>query len=246
MKRKHLFRFVYTILLSVLILGIAGCAQEEDPRLDFLLETEPVPYDGVAVSDERIAELRADIERYEEDVAEVVQGYGKIASFHKLLAQELLQREMYGPALESVEAAMHLQPENAILFYFGGIAAARSARAHMLDGEETSYHQQAEALFRESLALRPDYKDALFAMAVLLAFDLNRADEALEFSSKLSELETGDPDVKFLHANILVRNGEISRAIEVYELLAESAPSSDQRRRARENLDELERRGGGS
>jgi len=127
------------------------------------------------------------------------------------------------------------------VYYFAGVAAARTGRAHMLSGEEDRYLVLAERFFSEAIRLRENYQDAIFAMAVLLAFDLNRPEEALEYSRKLSEIETGDPAVKFLHANILVRNGLFREAIAVYDDLARNAPSSEQRTRARQNRDELER-----
>lgn len=244
MNSSGVFRSIPYLLLVISIVGIIGCADTKDPRLDFLVETEAVPYDGVPIADERIEELREEIARYEKEIDAVVTNYAEVASFQKLLAHELIQREMYGPAYEAVRAALAIQPENAVLYYFGGVAAARSARAQILQGEETDRLEHAERLFRQALDLRPEYKDALFAMAVLLAFDLDRPEEAVEYSRRLSTLETGDPSVKFLHANVLVRNGAVEEAIEVYDELAQTAPSNEQRRQARENREELVRRGG--
>ncbi|MFP4152183.1 MAG: hypothetical protein ACLFSV_05015 [Alkalispirochaeta sp.] len=239
MFRRVVYMIARFIVLASIVGGVAGCDRGSDSRVDFLTDTEPRPYDGTAVPEERIAELREEIRRYEDAVEEMVQNYGRIASYQKLLAHELIQAEMYGPALEALERAMDLQPENPVLFYFAGVASARTARGHILDGEETRYLDTAERLFSEALELRPDYKDALFGMAVLLAFDLNETERAVEYSRRLFELETGDPSVAFLHANVLVRNGRIEEAIAIYDDLAGSAPGADQRQRARENRDAL-------
>ena len=228
------------IVVLVLVLPLFGCSEQDDPRLDLLTETESRPYEGVPLSEERVNELRTDIKEYEDEVDSMVQDYGRIASFQKMLANELIQAEMYEPALDALERAMEIQNENAVLFYLAGVAAARSARAHILDGEETDYLDKAERLFREALELRPDYHDALFGVAVLLAFDLDRPDDALPYAQKLSRLETGEPSVKFLLANILVRNGMNEEAAAVYDELARSAPSAEQRQQARENRDALE------
>jgi tetratricopeptide (TPR) repeat protein len=233
------FLMVLTIVLPALLLS--GCRDGQDEKLDFLVDTEGRTYEGTEVSSERIEELRRDIERYEKEIEAAVQAHTRSASYHKLLAQELLKEEMYGPALEALQRAMELQPANPVVYYYAGVAAARTGRAHMLSGEEDRYLALAESYFSEAIRLRENYQDAIFAMAVLLAFDLNRPDEALEYSRKLSEIETGDPAVKFLHGNILVQNGLFREAIDVYDDLARSAPSSEQRARARQNRDELER-----
>ncbi|MDA3950865.1 MAG: hypothetical protein PF508_16785 [Spirochaeta sp.] len=239
MQSRRRFHRYFLLAIVLFVLAVVGCVEENDARLEFLTQTESGAYEGIPVDDERVEELRRDITRYEEEISETVQNYRRVASFQKSLAQELIRGEMYGPALEALERAMDLQSENAVLYYFAGVAAARSARGHILDGEETDYLSRAERLFGEALALRPDYKDALFAMAVLLAFDLQRPEEALEYSRRLSQLETGDPGVRFLHANVLVRNGMVDEAIAVYDDLAQTAPGTDQRARARENRDAL-------
>ncbi len=242
---KTSFVGYFSVLAAVLVLAavmfLSGCAERKEPQLQFLLETENGTVQGDRVPSERIEELRKEIRRYETEVEEAVHAYAMSGSYHKMLAHELLKEEMYGPALESLQRAMELQPANPVVYYFAGVAAARSARAHMLDGREDEYLKTAERLFDEALRLRPDYQDALFAMAVLLAFDLDRPEDALTYSRRLTSIETGDPSVRFLHGNVLVRNGLVSEAIEVYDDLARTAPSAEQRARARENRDELER-----
>ncbi len=230
-----------TANVVLLVVLLAGCTVRQDQRLDFLVDTEGGTYQDAEISSQRIAELRRDIEKYEKAIESAVDAYSQSASYHKLLAQELLKVEMFGPALDALQRAMELQPANPVVYYFAGVAAARTGRAHMMSGEEDRYLALAERFFSEAVRLRQDYQDALFALAVLLAFDLDRPAEALEHSTRLSTIETGDPAVKFLHGNILVRNGRIEEAIEVYDGLARNAPSSEQRTRARQNREELER-----
>ncbi|MFW5693636.1 MAG: tetratricopeptide repeat protein [Alkalispirochaeta sp.] len=233
---RHRIRIILT-LAAVTVL--VGCRPDGDATLDFLVQTEGTSYDEVAVGEDRIEELRRDIEEYQDAVQETVRRYGRIASFQKLLARELIEAEMYGPALQALEAAMELQADNAVLYYLAGIAAARSARAGIIDGEEQDRLQLAEDMYREALALRPDYREALYGITVLLAFELDQPEEALEFARELARQETGDPSVRFLLGNVLVRVGNVDEARDVYAELAQDAPSADQRRRAAENLDAL-------
>jgi len=221
---------------------LAGCQAERNPTLEFLEETDGTSYDGVSVGEDRIEELRNDIEEYREIVQETTRQYGRIATFQKMLARELIEAEMYGPALEALQAAMELQTDNAVLYYLAGVSAGRSARAGRVSGEAEERLELAERMYREALAIRPDYREALYGLTVLLAFERNRPEEALEFARQLARQETGDPSVRFLLANVLVRVGNVDEAREVYAELAQSAPSSEQRSRAAENVDAL---GGG-
>ncbi|MFW5827484.1 MAG: tetratricopeptide repeat protein [Alkalispirochaeta sp.] len=232
---------VARVVLAFFFVGVAlaGCQAESDATLDFLAETDGTTYDGVSVGEERIDELRRDIEEYREAVQETTRRYGRIASFQKMLARELMEAEMYGPALEALEAAMELQTENAVLYYLAGVSAARSARAGLIQGEVEQRLDEAEQMYREALAIRPDYREALYGLTVLLAFERDRADDALEYARELARQETGDPSVRFLLANVLVRVGNVDEAREVYAELAQNAPSSEQRRRAAENVEAL-------
>ncbi len=227
-------------MLVLAILGLlVGCAAEDGPTLDFLVETESATYEGVAVGESRIEELRQDIAEYQEAVQDTTRRLGRIATFQKMLARELMEAEMYGPALEALEAAMELQTENAVLYYLAGVAAGRSARGQLDEGDVQNRLDLAERMYQEALDLRPDYREALYGMAVLLAFERDRPQEALDYARRLAREETGDPSVRFLLANILVRVGNVDEAREIYAELAQSAASSDQRQRAAENRDAL-------
>ena len=237
---KPIARRARTIaILLVLAALLAGCDRREEPALDFLEQTEGGAYDGVPVGQDRIEELRGDIEALQESVQEQTRRLGRIASYQKLLARELMNAEMYGPALDALQAAMELQTENPVLYYLAGVSAARSARAEIIAGGETDRFALAEQMYREALNLRPEYHEALYGLAVLLNFELDRPDEALTYARRLSEIETGDPSVRFLLANILVRLGQTGEAEEIYADLARNAPSADQRQRAADNRDAL-------
>lgn len=218
---------------------LVACAPEEEPALDFLVATESATYDGVAVSEERIAELRADIERYREEIRETTVRLGRVATFQRLLARELMEAEMYGPALEALEAAIEIQTDNANLYYLAGVATARAARARAIDGDELSYYERAERLYRAAIDIRPDYREALYGLTVLLTFELDRPDEALTYARRLVEVESREPSVRFLFANVLVRNGLDEEAAAVYGELARNALSDEQRRQAAQNRDAL-------
>ena len=225
----------FALLLGV---GLSACSRPDEAVLDFLVATESVEYDGVAVRAERIAELRADIERYQDAVAQTVDQMMRVATFQKLLANELMQQELYGPALDALASAIAIQTDNPVLYYLAGVAGAHSAKAQPTPAAGAALLRQAERHYRIALEIRPDYQEALFGLAVLLAFELDRPEDALEYADRLARLETGDVAVRFLHANVLVRAGELDRAVDVYDRIASQA-TGEQRRQAQDNRDRL-------
>jgi len=233
-------------LVPVAILLLGSCADDETPGdVEFILETErseTLP----ASEDERIAEIEAEIQGYREAVAEHVRAYNGLARYEKLLANELIAQELYGPALEALERAMVIQTDNPVLYYLAAVTTAHRARAGVLGGDETEWLLRSEELYREAIELDPSYHDALYGLTVLLAFELDQPVEALETIRRLSEIETGDPKVRFLLANVLVRNGMYDEALSVYDDLARTAPSAEQRTRAEQNREALRSRPGGT
>ena len=228
-------------LMLAVVLVIGGCSRRPSspPGLEFVLETEPRAYDGAALSDDRIAELRAEVARRQALVEQTVRDYGHIASFNRQLAEALLQLDMYEPALEALQRARAVQAENAVLYYWAGVAAARSAKAHPIDGRGTELLHTAADMYERAIGLRADYREALYAAALLLAFELDRPEQALPYAERAARLETGDPRMAFLLANILVRLDRLQEAIDLYGRLERSAPSEQQRRQAVENRNRL-------
>ncbi|SIQ04851.1 Tetratricopeptide repeat-containing protein [Alkalispirochaeta americana] len=241
-KIPEVFLFVVAaVALGGAVLLLSGCPEKKEPELDFLRATEGVEYQGVEVAPERIAELRREARRYRSKVEEVTEALAREASFQKLLANELMQQGMHGPALEALQRALAIQTDNPVLYYLAAVASGRAARAHRIDGGREKLLEQAEALYRDAIALNPRYRAALFGLSVLLSFELDRPQEALEYARRTAELETKDPAVRFLLAHVLVRTGELAEASRIYDDLARTAPAAEQRRRAAANRDELRR-----
>ncbi|POR04734.1 hypothetical protein AU468_02665 [Alkalispirochaeta sphaeroplastigenens] len=232
---------VATVALGGVTLLLSGCPGEKEPELDFLRATEGVEYQGVEVPTERIAELRREVGRYRSKVEEVTEALAREASFQKLLANELMQQGMHGPALEALQRALAIQTDNPVLYYLAAVASARTARAHRIDGQRREFLELSEALYRDAIALNPRYRAALFGLAVLLSFELDRPADALEYARRTAELETKDPAVRFLLAHVLVRTGNVDEASRIYDDLARTAPATEQRQRAAANRDELRR-----
>jgi tetratricopeptide (TPR) repeat protein len=69
-----------------------------------------------------------------------------------------------------------------------------------LDLVTEGHHEQAVAEYRKSLAADPNFTDALHGLSRALQ-DLNRLDEAIEASKRISEL---DPDDVLAHTSLSI------------------------------------------
>jgi Tfp pilus assembly protein PilF len=116
-----------------------------------------------------------------------------------LLGADYFNKNMIGPALEELTHALSMDPKNAdahnlvglIWLRKGAEAEELATRAQCLKGEEMRLEKQemdmqfkkAEASFKQALAIRADFSEALNSLAVV---DLHfaRYDEAVQHSEK--------------------------------------------------------------
>jgi tetratricopeptide (TPR) repeat protein len=202
-------------------------------------------YSGQEPSEERIQQLREDIERYREIVERRVEAAGQLSVFHRMLALEYLDRSMYGLALESLGDAIQITPENEILHFYAGVSAARMAKS-VLDREESAeLFRRAEDYYQRAVELDGRYVEALYALGVLYTFEINRPSEALEPLRQALEVQENNLEVRFVLGNALVQIGRREEAVSVYEEILRIASDADTRRRARELIATLEGRDDG-
>jgi len=227
-------------LLTVLIL--LGCDRPNPTQdaLEFLEETESTRYEGQEVPRERVRELEQQIKAYQDEVDSVVRKLSEVAVFRKLLAEEFLDQEMYGPALENLRAAMELQPANAVLFYLAGVSSAQTGKAFIENQQRREeYLRQAEAYYLRALELDSGYRECLYALSVLYVFELADPGEAEPYLDRLLEIDPGNTRAQFLKARMLVATGRIGEAADLYGEIAEEASTREQRSRALENRNQL-------
>src|SRR6056297_1971836 len=108
---RRLVLFTSIIAISLLV---ASCANE-DPRTESLVNLEPTP-----PSRERIEELQEVVDRYGEIVGEKIDAAYQQADALKLLSQEYIRQQLYGPAMDALEEAIRIAPRNHILHYLTG------------------------------------------------------------------------------------------------------------------------------
>jgi tetratricopeptide (TPR) repeat protein len=234
--RATLHRAVVTLALFVAVLS--GC-ERPDPRLEGMINLEPQP-----ASADRIAELEELVEQYGDIVGQQIDAGIRQADALKLLGQEYLRQQLFGPGYDTLQEAIRFQPENHVLHYLAGAAAGVIGKSQADLRERERYLRLSERSYLRAIELEPEYTDALYGLGVLYAFELNEPLAAIRQLDKLLERNDQHIPALFVIARSYVAIGSLDDAVSAYDRIIEVSPSSDERERAERNRTLL--LGGGS
>lgn len=124
MNKKRCF-----LLLLLLPLLFPSCSRGGDKMLQLLTSTEREGYRDEGVDAKKIDELEKAIRRYDSDIEKRVQDTGQLGLYYRILALDLMEKKMYGPALEQFTRALDIYPANPVLFYYAGLCRGYIAKA---------------------------------------------------------------------------------------------------------------------
>lgn len=219
------------ILIAVIAALLAACSS--DPRMDALLQMEQPS--ELAPSPERIQELKETIAEYEEIVNQKVEAAHKQASYLKLLAQEYMRYELYGPALEALEKALLIESQNQVLHQLAGVCAGYLAKAQARPEVRAAYLVMAEQFYKMSLEIDPNYQDGLYALGTLYHFEMARHLDAIHVLESLLDRSPTHVPALFVLARAHAALGNVEDAVGAYDRIIENAADGDVAEQARRN-----------
>jgi tetratricopeptide (TPR) repeat protein len=146
---------------------------------------------------------------------------------------------MYGAAYDSFAEAIRIYPENRILFYYSGVCAARMSQAAVDDESRSLWLERADKLYRRAADLDPRYADALYARAVLLAYELDRPAEAAALARRVLEIEAKNVEAMFLLGGLDYRLGRLEDALAVYQEVEKLTTVPERRAEALANQQQI-------
>lgn len=214
---------------------LASCNTQQDDYLEDVLSLEPPSVQEEGPSPERIEELEAAIERFREIVDAKVEASRNMVVYYKMLASEYIERQMFGLALDALDEAIVIQPENPSLFYTAGVSAARFGKSQVETAAALELFNRAEAYYLRCIELDPRHGDAYYGLAVLYEFELGRSAEAKDVVEELLSFEPNNYPALGLLARIYVSEGRVSDAIDIYEEIIANAKDPELRSQAAEN-----------
>ena len=186
-----------------------------------------------------IDDLKSSIALYERRIERHVADAGKTATYWKILSTRLMDRKLYGEALETLEQAILYSPEDSALQYYTGIAAGVMVKSvHSFPGRENRererYFALAEKAYLRSIELDTRYMRARYGLAVLYVFELERPADAIVHLEKCLEISRGDVDSMFVLARAYYMMGNLRSALDLYDRII-TLTGDEQKRKEAEN-----------
>lgn len=219
---------------------LMSCGNREQTLFEEVLRiSKPDYYEGRELEEADIEELKMKIKLYEEKVNEKVEAYGNLGVYYKMLAVRYIDAEMYELALESLEKAIRIYPENSILFYLSGVCCGRTAKAKIEEEGKQELLKTAEKYYQRALELDPNYVDALYGLSILYVFEMDRPYDAEPLLDTILQKQPYNTDAMFLLARVYVSTGRIDQAVELYDEIIEETDSRERKQSAQENKQKL-------
>jgi len=226
-------KVVSPIALFLLAFLLGGCSKQDDAVVKKLLELESPDYTTASTTDARIEELRKEVSKYKSIVEEKVKATDKLLTYYRLLALAYMDRGMYGPALEALDQAIRIAPEQPGLFLYRGIAAARLAKGIQNLEERATLLAEAERSYLRCLDIDKTYVDALYGLSILYVFELNAPSKAIPLLQRLLEKQKQHVGAMFLLARAFLSQGKIEDALALYDRIINTPVAGSKREEAR-------------
>ncbi len=154
--------------LAVLAALLAGCERDAD---------KPIPTTG------GFAPQSLDVEKEVKFLRNVLQQDPQNLQAWIKLGNVTMDAERYNEAIDAYGKALEIDPKNVNVRVDRGVCYRRVGRS-----------DQAIEHFKKAIEIDPNHLTAYRNMGVVLAFDLNRYDEAADYFEKYLKLAPGAPD----------------------------------------------------
>ncbi|MCX7786263.1 MAG: tetratricopeptide repeat protein [Spirochaetes bacterium] len=222
-------------LMSLIILLplVTACSRQNETVVKKLLELESPDYTTASTTEARIEELRREVKKYKSLVEEKVKATDKLLTYYRLLALAYMDRGMFGPALEALDQAIRIAPEQPGLFLYRGIAAARLAKGVQNLEERAALLSESERSYLRCLELDKNYVDAMYGLSVLYVFELGTPSKAIPLLQRLLERQQQHVGAMFLLARAFLSQGKIDDAIALYDRIISTPAAGSKREEAR-------------
>jgi len=196
---------------------------------------------------ETIEGLKEAIALYESQIERNVREGAQTGVYWKILATRLADKGLDNDALAALEKAIYYNSEDPILFYLTGVSAAKIAKSKVgftADAQEGSehYYKLSENAYLRALELDATYTKAMYGLAVLYSFELERPQDAVNYLERYLQINTSDINAMFVLARSYYMLRDFSSAIETYEKIASRTKDRKIKEEAFRNIEIVQER----
>ncbi len=215
---------------------LSSCGDGGDLKKIFDLEERSVK--GAPPS--TIEDLKKGIAEYSREADRTIEASERIGTYWRLLSVRYMERRMYIESYEAAKEALRYFPDNSGLYYSIGLGLSYQAKIDSVSGSAAlpllrERLASAETAFLRALEFNPRYGRALYALAVLYVFELDRSGDAGPYLSRLLEIETQNVDAMFLLARVRYSEGRLEDAANLYDSILAVTKVEEKRKQAEEN-----------
>ena len=171
---------------------------------------------------ETIDGLKQAIALYEDQIDRNVKEGAQTGVYWKILATRLADRGMHNDALEALERAIYFNSEDPILYYLTGVSAANVAKSKVgfssnAERERDQYYRLSENSYLRALELEVTYSRAMYGLAIIYVFELDRPQDAIVHLERYIQLQPSNIPALFVLARAHFMMENYQQAIEIYD-----------------------------
>jgi len=195
---------------------------------------------------ETIDGLRQAIALYEDQIERNVREGAQTGVYWKILATRLADRGLHNDALHALERAIYFNTEDPILYYLTGVSAANVAKSKVgftanVEIERDNYYRLSENSYLRALELDVTYTKAMYGLAVLYVFELDRPQDAIIHLERYLQLQPSDISAMFILARAYYMVEDFRQAVEVYDRIAARTRNQKEKEEALNNRELIQR-----
>jgi tetratricopeptide (TPR) repeat protein len=178
-----------------------------------------------------IEDLRKAIALYEKKIEAHVQDAAQTGVYWKILGSRLMDKGLYGEALEALEQAARYYPEDETVHYLIGVSSGISAKSDYFSQSESLF-RTAEQAYLRAIDIDGRYAKALYGLAVLYVFELERPTEAVPYLERFLDINKSDTDAMAVLARAYYMTENYEAAIGLYDRIIDTSKDAENKAQA--------------
>jgi tetratricopeptide (TPR) repeat protein len=178
-----------------------------------------------------IEDLRKAIALYEKKIEAHVADAAQTGVYWKILGSRLMDKGLYGEALEALEQAARYYPEDETVQYLIGVSAGISAKSDYFSQSESLF-RTAEQAYLRAIDIDGRYAKALYGLSVLYVFELDRPAEAVPYLERFLDINKSDTDAMAVLARAHYMTENYEAAAGLYDRIIDTSKDPEKKAQA--------------